>query len=214
MKDTRACLTGPGKEGKTPGFPPCPPQPLLTGRRNAHLGKAPAWRPILPAHFCFPISEVGGRAEVGCFVVCLLEPVAAPGLTFKASNVAFQATREVGEHALSREVTKAKMPHWPRQAGNSQQSQGSPPISGTPQPMHAHLATRCPSQGSPESLANSKMAQGHQQGLPQRNTRNCGPTPQAPCSAGLPKEASDRSQVMSRMFLFKRISCTSWCKDG
>lgn len=45
---------------------------------------------------------------MGCFVVCLLEPAAAPGLTFKASNVAFQAAPEGGEHRLSREVIKAK----------------------------------------------------------------------------------------------------------
>ena len=135
-----------------------------------------------------------------------MEPVAAPGLTFKASNVAFQATREGGEHALSRELIKAKMPHQSHQAGNPQQSQESLSVSGTPQPIHAHLATRCPSQGSPESLTDSKMAQGHQPGLPQRNTRSWSHTLQVPCSMGFAKEASNRSCISCQRCFYLRES--------
>lgn len=64
--------------------------------------------------------------------------MAASGLTFKASNAAFQAAPAGEEHGLQREVIEAKMP---RQAGNSQQ-QGPLPISGTHQPILACLVTR------------------------------------------------------------------------
>lgn len=64
--------------------------------------------------------------------------MAAPGLTFKASNAAFQAVLGGEEHGLQREVVEAKMP---RQAGNSQQ-QGPLPISGTHQPILALLVTK------------------------------------------------------------------------
>lgn len=54
----------------------------------------------------FLITEVGGRARVGCFV-CLLELMAAPSLTFKASNAAFQAA-PAGERSCGRELSRLK----------------------------------------------------------------------------------------------------------
>ena len=81
---------------------------------------------------------------MGCFVVCLLEPVAAPGLTFKASNVAFQAAPEGGEHSLSREVIKAKMPRQPCQAGNSQHSRGLYPSEEHSNPFVPTRRQSCP----------------------------------------------------------------------
>lgn len=49
----------------------------------------------------------GGRAGVGCFVVCLLELMAAPSLTFKASNAAFQAA-PAGERGCGRKLSRLK----------------------------------------------------------------------------------------------------------
>lgn len=57
--------------------------------------------------FTFLITKVGGRARVGRFVVCLLELMAAPSLTFKASNAAFQAA-PAGEHSCGRKLSRLK----------------------------------------------------------------------------------------------------------
>lgn len=125
---------------------------------------------------------------------CLLELVAAPGLTFKASNAAFQAALG-GEHGLRGEVIKAKMP---RRAGNSQESRGLYPPQG-------HIPTRqysCPSQGYPESLTDSEMDQGHSD-LSQRNCRSWVPPPQHRHLAlwGLPEQPPILPPPMLGMFL-------------
>lgn len=57
--------------------------------------------------FTFLITEVGGRARVGCFAVCLSELMAAPSLTFKASNAAFQAA-PAGERSCGRKLSRLK----------------------------------------------------------------------------------------------------------
>lgn len=44
---------------------------------------------------------------MGCFVVCLLELMAAPSLTFKASNAAFQAA-PAGERGCGRKLSRLK----------------------------------------------------------------------------------------------------------
>lgn len=55
----------------------------------------------------FPNKRSWGQGWGGVFVVCLLEPVAAPGLTFKASNAAFQAA-PAGGHGCGGKLLRLK----------------------------------------------------------------------------------------------------------
>lgn len=105
-KGDRAAWAGrPGRGGRTPGSSHAhglgsleEPQPFA---RALSTGACSA-RSVL-----FPNKRSWGQGWGGVFVVCLLEPVAAPGLTFKASNAAFQAA-PAGGHGCGGKLLRLK----------------------------------------------------------------------------------------------------------
>lgn len=111
--------------------------------------------------------------------------------------------QEGGEHALSGEVTKAKMPHQPRQAGNLQQGQGSLPISEHPSPFMPTWQQGVLPKGPLKASLTLRWHKGTNNVCPRETPGTGVPHHRHLAPWGLPKEASNRSHVMSRMFFLR-----------
>lgn len=137
---------------------------------------------------------------------CLLELVAAPGLTFKASNAAFQAAPG-GEHGAAGRggaaggVIKAKMP---RRAGNGLSRAGASAYFRDTL-GHAYLPsdTAVLPKGTPKASPTLKWPRG---------IETC---PRGTAGAGLGGvfRAASNSPISYVGDVFKRTCCTLWCKD-